>query len=120
MCRAATVNAPSKPFARCAKTANMHYILFYDVDEQYLEKRRPHRAAHFAHAQRAHESGDLVLAGALQDPVDAAVFVFRGPTPEAARNFASSDPYVTSGVVKEWRIRNWTTVIGDGAVPPQL
>jgi len=32
--------------------------------------------------------------------------------------FAAADPYVTNGLVRRWRVREWTTVIGrDAAVP---
>ena len=56
-----------------------------------------------------------MLAGALADPVDGAVLVFRGPSPEVAERFAAADPYVRHGLVTRWRVRAWATVIGDGA-----
>lgn len=96
----------------------MHYLLVYDVVDDYVELRKPHRPAHFGHAQRAYEAGDLVLAGALADPVDQAMFVFRNS--EAATRFAENDPYVRGGIVRSWRVRTWTTVLGDGAQPPKL
>jgi len=92
----------------------MHYILFYDVVEDYVERRAKFREIHLEHARQAHARGDLVLAGALADPVDGAVLVFRGPSPEAAEKFAEADPYVKNGLVKAWRVRKWTTVIGEG------
>ena len=98
----------------------MHYILFYDVVDDYMEKRAAFRALHLQHATRAYERGDLVLAGALADPVDGAVLVFRGTSPASAVAFAQADPYVANGLVKRWRVREWTTVIGDGAVPPPM
>ncbi|MFB3815421.1 MAG: YciI-like protein [Terriglobales bacterium] len=93
----------------------MHYILFYDVVDDYLQRRAQFREAHLALVRQAYERGELVLAGALADPVDGAVIVFRGPTPDAAEAFARADPYVNNGLVKTWRVRKWTTVIGDGA-----
>jgi len=48
------------------------------------------------------------------------MLVFRGPTAEAAEQFANADPYVTSGLVSKWRVREWATVIGDGASMPSL
>lgn len=91
----------------------MHYILFYEVVDDYVEKRGEFREAHLALARRAHERGELVLAGALVDPVDEAVLIFRGSSPEVAEAFAKSDPYVANGLVKAWRVRKWMTVIGD-------
>lgn len=96
----------------------MHYILFYEVGDQYVERRIPFRAQHLALAWQFYEQRDLVLAGALADPVDGAVLVFR--TREAAEAFPKLDPYVLNGLLKNWRIREWATVIGDGASPPNL
>jgi len=98
----------------------MHYVLFYDVVDDYTAKRGLYRAAHLALARAAYDRGELVLAGALANPADGAVLVFRGPTPAAAEAFAAADPYVTNGLVHRFRIREWTTVLGDGAVPPAL
>ncbi len=96
----------------------MHHILFYDVVDDFIAKRAAFRNEHLALARKAHERGDLVLAGALADPVDGAVLVFRGPPPRPAEAFATSDPYVTNGLVTEWRVRKWTTVVGQGASTP--
>jgi uncharacterized protein YciI len=89
----------------------VHYILFYDAGPDYVEKRAPFRSEHLALVRQAHERGELILAGALADPVDGAVFVFRGPSPEAAEAFAKADPYVTNGVITSWRVRKWMTVV---------
>jgi uncharacterized protein YciI len=96
----------------------MHHLLIYDVVPDYVERRAAWRAEHLALAHAAHARGELVLGGALADPVDGAVLVFRGDTPAAAEAFAEADPYVRHGLVTRWRVRQWTTVIGDGCVPP--
>ena len=98
----------------------MHFLLLYDVVDAYIEKRKPHRPEHFVHAQQAFDAGELILAGALDEPVDGAVFVFRGNTPDAAKRFAENDPYVKNGLVTAWRVRKWTTVLGDGLQLPKL
>ena len=54
----------------------MYYLLFYDVVDDYLERRTALRAEHLALAEAARERGDLVLAGALDEPADGAVLVF--------------------------------------------
>ena len=46
-------------------------------------------------------------------PIDGAVLLFRGDSPEAAEAFARSDPYVLNGLVTAWRVRVWTTVVGE-------
>ena len=96
----------------------MHYILFYEVAPDYLTRRGAFRQQHLAMIAEAHQRGELVIAGALADPADGAVLVFRGPTPEAAERFAKADPYVLNGLVTTWRVRHWMTVIGDGARMP--
>ncbi len=94
----------------------MHFILFYDVVSDYVTRRAPLRAEHLALVKASHAKGDLVLAGALANPPDAAVLVFRSA--KSAEDFAAADPYVKNGLVTSWRVREWTTVIGDGIEPP--
>jgi len=96
----------------------VHYLLFYEVVDDYVARRAQFRDAHLQMARQAYQRGELVLAGALADPVDGAVLIFRGPSAQAAEAFARADPYVTSGLVTRWRVRQWTTVVGDGASPP--
>ena len=78
----------------------MHYLMFYDVADDYAEKRMPFRAAHIAYARQAVARGDLVLGGALASPADGAVLVFRGSSPAVAEAFAAGDPYVVNGLVR--------------------
>jgi uncharacterized protein YciI len=93
----------------------MHYLLIYDVVEDYVERRAPLRAEHIALARAAEARGDLVLGGALANPPDGAVLLFRGDSPAAAERFAAADPYVANGLVTHWRVREWTTVVGKDA-----
>jgi uncharacterized protein YciI len=96
----------------------MHYLMFYDVVDDYAEKRMPFRTAHIAYSRKAVARGDLVLGGALASPADGAVLVFRGSSPAVAEAFAAADPYVVNGVVRKWRVREWTTVVGALAESP--
>ena len=93
----------------------MHYLLIYDVADDYVERRTAFRSAHLELGRQAVERGELVLGGALADPIDTAVLLFRGSSPAAAEAFAMADPYVLNGLVKQWRVRPWTTVIGKEA-----
>lgn len=93
-----------------------HYILFYETAPDYMERRPAYRGDHLALARAAHEKGDLVLGGALADPPDGAVLIFKGESDAAARAFAEADPYVKNGLIAKWRVREWTTVVGDGAL----
>src|SRR5262245_38294647 len=101
----------------------MHYLLIYDLAPDYLEKRPQFRGAHLQLAWEASERGELVLGGALADPADGAVLLFKGDSPAAAEAFAADDPYVRNGLVTRWRVRKWATVVGDCAavaLPPAL
>jgi uncharacterized protein YciI len=89
-----------------------YWLLFYDVVDDYVERRAPLRPAHLAHATAAHERGELLLAGALADPPDGAVLVFCGDDASVAEEFAAADPYVQNGLVTSWRVRAWTVVVG--------
>jgi uncharacterized protein YciI/heme-degrading monooxygenase HmoA len=96
----------------------MHYLLFYEVGEDYVARRGEFRAAHLEKAWQASERGELVLGGALASPLDGAVLLFKGDSAEVAEKFARADPYVTSGAVKRWYVREWTTVAGEDAAKP--
>jgi uncharacterized protein len=98
----------------------MHFILFYEYVDDAAEKRGPHRKAHIEYLKRAFDANEVVMGGALADPLDGAVLVFRGATSEAAERFAKGDPYVLNGLVTKWRVRKWSTVIGDGATLPAV
>jgi len=96
----------------------MHYLLFYEVGEDYVARRAEFRAAHLEKAWEASARGELVLGGALANPVDGAVLLFKGDSPAVAEKFARADPYVTSGAVKRWYVREWMTVAGQDAAKP--
>jgi uncharacterized protein len=96
----------------------MHYLLMYDLVPDYLERRAAYRDEHLTQAWAASERGELLLAGALADPTDCAVLLFQGDSPAAAEAFARADPYVLAGLVSRWRVREWTTVVGEQATQP--
>ena len=69
-------------------------------------------------AWASHEAGALVMGGALADPVDQAVLLFKGDSPQVAEEFAKTDPYVLNGLVTRWHVRQWNTVAGTDATNP--
>jgi uncharacterized protein len=89
-----------------------YFLLIYDVDDDYLERRAEYRAEHLALARLAAERGELRLGGALAEPADGAVLVFEGEDRRVAEAFAERDPYVRYGLVPKWTVREWTVVIG--------
>ncbi len=95
-----------------------HFILFYEVCSDYVERRVAFRAAHLAKAWAASDRGELLLGGAFVDPPDGAVLVFCGESKAVAEDFARTDPYVLNGLVTRWHVREWGTVVGDAAATP--
>ncbi|HEY0748354.1 MAG TPA: YciI-like protein [Steroidobacteraceae bacterium] len=96
----------------------MHYLLFYEFVSDYVERRPRFRAQHLKLAWEAQARGELILAGAFADPIDGAALLFRCESRAVPDRFVASDPYVTSGLVKKWTVREWTTVVGDQATTP--
>lgn len=96
----------------------MHYLLIYELAPDYLERRGTYRDVHLELAWKAHERGELVLGGAVQEPVDSAILLFQGDSSEAAERFAKEDPYVKNGLVLKWKVRPWMTVVGEQASSP--
>lgn len=95
-----------------------HYLLTYHLAPDYLERRPAFRAEHLALAGKAVAEHGLLLGGAVEDPVDAALLLFAGESPAAAEAFARADPYVIAGLVERWTVRRWNTVVGEGAASP--
>jgi uncharacterized protein YciI len=92
-----------------------YYLLEYALIDDYLARRAAFREAHLALAREAHRRGDLILAGALAEPTDRAVLVWRTDDRSVIERFIDGDPYVHNGLVTSWTIRPWTVVIGEGA-----
>ena len=95
-----------------------HYLLIYELADNYLDRRGEFRGVHLNLAWAASQRGELVLGGALADPVDRAILLFKGESARVAEDFAKVDPYVLNGLVKNWSVRHWMTVAGDTASNP--
>lgn len=89
-----------------------YYLLFYKTIENYVEKRAAYRSEHLKMAKDAHQKGSLIMAGAMAEPTDGAVLIFKGDSPKIAEDFAKNDPYVKNGLIKSWEVRPWTVVVG--------
>src|SRR5215204_835067 len=98
-----------------------YFALLYDVVDDFTNKRTPFRPAHLKEVRDSQSRGELIMAGALGDPAGA-LLVFRAPEKSTAENFAVNDPYVKEGLVKSWRVRPWTVVVGQdpSETPPGL
>jgi uncharacterized protein len=96
----------------------MHFLLFYEFVPDYLERRVEYRAKHLQLARQSEAKGELILAGAYANPVDGAALLFQCASREIPERFVAADPYVQSGLVTRWNIREWTTVVGRDASTP--
>ena len=96
----------------------MHYLLIYDLAPDYLERCAEFRSPHLKLAWEAQQRGEIVIAGALSDPADHAILMFKCDSPDTVRRFAETDPYVTNGLVTAFHVRPWNTVVGAGATNP--
>jgi uncharacterized protein YciI len=59
------------------------------------------------------DHGGLLLGGALAEPADQVLLVFRTANTDDIEDFVLKDPYVRNGLVTRWEIRPWTVVVGN-------
>jgi uncharacterized protein YciI len=88
-----------------------YFALFYHVVDDFIARRAPFRQQHLALVRAGHERGEIILAGALADPPDLALLVFKAPDRRAVDDFAARDPYVTEGLVARVDVRPWNVVV---------
>ena len=87
------------------------YAVRYGYVPDMDSRREPHRADHLAFLRSHGEEGDLVLAGALTDPLDGAWLVVRAGSEQAAYALVSQDPYVQAGLVRSITVRPIVLVV---------
>lgn len=89
-----------------------YYLLFYYVTDDYISRRAAFRDEHLRLAREAHHRGEIVMGGALTDPADRALILFRATDPSVVDEFVRNDPYVLNGLVRRWEVRSWAVVVG--------
>ena len=92
---------------------NSYFLLTLDYVEGMVEKRGPYREEHLDGAKKAADEGYCVMAGALLEPVDTGVFVFKNTTKEKIEAFVQNDAYYKAGLVPKYSIRPWMVVVGN-------
>ncbi len=90
-----------------------YYALLYELVDDMVTRRVPFREEHLRLARESRERGELVLAGALAEPVDRALLVFYVDDKTKVESFARNDPYVINGLAKKWEVRPWNVVVGN-------
>jgi hypothetical protein len=89
-----------------------YFVLSYDVVDDMITRRAPYREEHLRLIREAHARGEMVMGGAVGDPPDGALLIFRAASPDVAEAFAREDPYVKQGLVIRWTVKPWTLVAG--------
>jgi uncharacterized protein len=87
------------------------YAVRYGYVPDIETRRDPHRADHLGFLRARGEQGDLLLAGALTEPLDAAWIVVRAESEAAAYAMMPEDPYVRAGLVRSITIRPIAVVV---------
>ena len=90
-----------------------YFALIYYVVDGFVSRRTAFREEHLRLVGESNRRGELLLAGALGDPADRALLVFRAQDRSIAEGFARSDPYVINGLVTRWEVQPWAVVIGN-------
>ncbi len=85
-----------------------YFILFYTTVADYLLKREVYRKDHLTLIHIAYKNGGLIMAGALAEPADGALLVFKEKSDAIA--FAENDPYVKNGLISKWHVQPWVVV----------
>ena len=87
----------------------MQYVLLYTSADNVLSKAPAHFPAHRARLDEFHARGALLAVGTFGDPQqEGSMSIFTSR--EAAEEFARDDPFVVSGVVSGWEVRDWNLV----------
>lgn len=94
-------------------TENAYVLLTLEYVPNMLEKRGPYREEHINGAKKVFEEGTCAMAGALTDPVDTGVFVFKNVDKDYVENFVRNDAYYKAGLVPTYTIRPWMVVVGN-------
>jgi uncharacterized protein YciI len=90
----------------------LYFALEYEVVPNFLERRAPFRDEHLAHVRAARDRGEIVMAGAVGEPPDGALLIFKAPDAALVDAFADADPYVREQLVVRRRVRRWHVVVG--------
>ncbi|HKS99247.1 MAG TPA: YciI family protein [Rugosimonospora sp.] len=88
------------------------FVVLYHYVPDMAERRTPHREAHIAWLREHAAAGRLLLAGALQEPVDTGLLVFRMPDALSLRRLLLDDPYAAADLILGVTVRPVGLVVG--------
>lgn len=89
------------------------FVISYRSIDEVKSKEPQSLAAHLARSRELYKQGKVLMAGAFLDKPDEplntmGVFASR----EDAEEYVKGDPFVISGAVTSWHIREWTNILG--------
>jgi hypothetical protein len=90
------------------------FAVQYGYVPEMQQRRDPVRGAHLAFLRGLAERDQLLLAGALTDPVDGGWLVVRAESAAAARELVDADPYAKAGLIRSVTIRSIAVAIPAG------
>ncbi|HEX5292260.1 MAG TPA: YciI family protein [Streptosporangiaceae bacterium] len=94
----------------------MKYVVIYESADDVLARVPEVMQAHRAWYQEFVRRGDLIMVGPFSDATGAlSVLTSRA----AAEEFASGDPFVTHGLVRNWYVREWAEVLVPEGAPEE-
>ena len=68
----------------------LHFLLMYNTAPDYLQQRGEFRSAHLAMTWQAAGRGELLLGGAVGEPADGALLLFRCESADIPAAFAKA------------------------------
>ena len=83
----------------------MKIVVVYELAPDGLPKAQASFPGHRARLVDFHARGVLLMAGPFANPSEGAMAIFT--TRAAAEEFVAGDPFVTSGAVGEYTVREW-------------
>lgn len=92
--------------------ASKTFLVTYSYVPDMVERRQPHRSEHLAYLKEAFEKGQIIMAGAVTDPVDGGLLIMRADESSELLAFAANDPYAKAGLLRGVTVREWTVVLG--------
>ena len=105
--------APSAAWRPRTVTGNftrMKYVLFYESAPDFRSKIPLHIEAHRALWRTYAADRRLLMIGPFADePAGSAMGIFTSRA--AAEQFVCDDPFVASGLVAKWTVREWTEAL---------
>src|SRR5260370_24299526 len=87
-----------------------YYALFYEVVDDFVNRRVPFRQEHLRLANEARERGEIFFSDALAEPASALI-VFHVDEKTKIESFSRTDPYVQNVLVKKCDVRLLNVVL---------